>query len=62
MIKNISEKEYKELADAAEGQTLDAVLCYSVPENVPAGFSFDERCPEGRYGFYKMVSLGGHNY
>jgi hypothetical protein len=43
MIKSISENEYKELADAAEGQTLDAVLCYSIPENVPAGFSFEDR-------------------
>ncbi|AHG20602.1 hypothetical protein Z042_13955 [Chania multitudinisentens RB-25] len=43
MIKSISENEYKELADAAEGQTLDAVLCYSIPEKVPADFSFEDR-------------------
>ncbi|EAM6462444.1 DUF596 domain-containing protein [Salmonella enterica subsp. enterica serovar Senftenberg] len=43
MIKNLSEKEYKELADAAEGQTLDAVLCYSVPDEMPTDFSFEDR-------------------
>lgn len=43
MIKSISEKEYRELADAAEGQTLDAVLCYSTPENMPTEFGFEDK-------------------
>ena len=43
MISELSEAEYKELADAAEGQTLDAVLCYAVPESCPADFSFIDR-------------------
>lgn len=43
MITELSEREYKELADAAEGQTLDAILCYSVPELHPAEFSFADR-------------------
>ncbi|ROP62880.1 hypothetical protein EDF81_1392 [Enterobacter sp. BIGb0383] len=43
MIHELSEIEYKELADAAQGQTLDAILCYSVPEPCPTGFSFTDR-------------------
>ncbi|GJL34480.1 hypothetical protein TUM17576_13000 [Enterobacter hormaechei] len=43
MISELNEKEYKELADAAEGQTLDAILCYAVPDPCPPGFSFSER-------------------
>ncbi|WP_231368650.1 DUF596 domain-containing protein, partial [Escherichia coli] len=43
MITELSEREYKELADAAEGQTLDAILCYSVPDIYPAEFSFADR-------------------
>lgn len=43
MIHELSEMEYKELADAAEGQTLDAVLCYAVPDNCPDCFSFIDR-------------------
>ena len=43
MITELSEREYKELTDAAEGQTLDAILCYSVPDIHPAEFSFADR-------------------
>lgn len=43
MINSISEKEYQELADAAQGQTLDSVLCYSAPEQIPADFAFEDR-------------------
>ena len=43
MITELSEREYQELADAAEGQTLDAILCYSVPDIYPAEFSFADR-------------------
>lgn len=43
MVKNISDKEYQELADATEGQTLDSVLCYAVPEQIPTNFGFEDR-------------------
>lgn len=43
MINGLTEDEYQELADAAEGQTLDAVLCYSEPEPCPEDFSFSTR-------------------
>jgi len=43
MIGRLSDDEYNELADAAEGQTLDAVLCYSIPESFPPEFSFSDR-------------------
>lgn len=43
MIRLLSENEYNELADAAEGQTLDAVLCYSMPDLCPPEFSFSDR-------------------
>ncbi|HDX8940905.1 DUF596 domain-containing protein [Klebsiella michiganensis] len=43
MINYLSDREYHELVDAAEGRILDAILCYSVPENAPADFSFDDR-------------------
>lgn len=43
MICKLSKINYKDLADAAEGQTLDAVLCYSVPDYCPVEFSFTDR-------------------
>ncbi|ECD9444738.1 DUF596 domain-containing protein [Salmonella enterica subsp. salamae] len=43
-MKNIlREDEYQELVSAAEGQTLDAVLCYSAPDSCPLDFSFNDR-------------------
>lgn len=43
-MKNIlREDEYQELVSAAEGQMLDAVLCYSVPDSRPLDFSFNDR-------------------
>ncbi|MEQ5056043.1 DUF596 domain-containing protein [Klebsiella michiganensis] len=39
----LSDKEYNELVDAAEGRMLGTILSYSVPDNPPADFSFDDR-------------------
>ena len=43
MIGRLSDDEYNELVDAAEGQTLDAVLCYSIPESFSPEFGFSDR-------------------
>ncbi|MEI7412285.1 DUF596 domain-containing protein [Pectobacterium aroidearum] len=39
----LSDKEYNELADAAERRGLNAIFSYSAPDDVPADFSFDDQ-------------------
>ncbi|MGX9867181.1 DUF596 domain-containing protein [Enterobacter mori] len=39
----LSDKEYNELVDVAEGHPLRSAMRYSIPENAPADFSFDDR-------------------
>ncbi|WEJ90906.1 MAG: DUF596 domain-containing protein [Klebsiella huaxiensis] len=58
MIRNLSDKEYKELADAAEGQTLEAILFYAIPDDIPAGFSFEDRKEIFLWSLEKLLSDG----
>ncbi|WP_256860718.1 hypothetical protein [Salmonella enterica] len=55
-MKNIlREDEYQELVSAAEGQTLDAVLCYSAPDSCPLDFIFNDRREIFFWGFRKTI-------
>ncbi|MEQ5056012.1 DUF596 domain-containing protein [Klebsiella michiganensis] len=39
----LSDNEYNELVDVAEGHPLRSLMRYSAPDDAPADFSFDDR-------------------